>query len=84
MLKDLANKKMKENSTLQSSIQFNYLRNCLNYEKLVHKKMRCEIHNYFWKLNCLWKEKGKVMRDERDTLLRYECKGHLWRESGVM
>jgi hypothetical protein len=30
------------------------------------------------------KGKRKVMRDERDTLLRYECKGHLWREIGVM
>jgi hypothetical protein len=53
---------MKENATLQNSIQynsiqFNNLCNYLNYEKLVHKKMRCEIHNYFWKLNCLWKEK---------------------------
>ncbi len=69
MLKDLANKKMKENSTLQSSIQFNYLRNS----------------QLLLKVELLWKVKEKE-GDERweSTLLRYECKGHLWREIGVM
>ncbi len=77
MLQDLANKKMKENSTLQNSIQFNYLCNCLNYEKLVHQKKKKRNSQLLLKVELFVKGKRKVMRDERDTLLRYECKGHL-------